>query len=235
MESMSFGWIGILLLALAAGGGIFALVRAVVRSAAKVGRLASTVTGILQKAEYEAENTPKSLSSAEPLLLDRIRRDFPQAHIYDLLFAPDGGLWLLGANGDYCIDGAGVEGESSADYTFYNIATGLTHMTTANSRSYVSPEGDACIACTRKESAGMRQRPRERKTPLACSFGTFWSVACAMPGSVRSSSSSETCFRMSTGLGLAWPRVTRRLAALRAWAVPYARRNATGGCACTRP
>ena len=78
MESMSFGWIGILLLALAAGGGIFALVRAVVRSAAKVGRLASTVTGILQKAEYEAENTPKSLSSAEPLLLDRIRRDFPE-------------------------------------------------------------------------------------------------------------------------------------------------------------
>ena len=78
----------------------------------------------------------------------RIRRDFPQAHIYDLLFAPDGGLWLLGANGVYCIDGAGVEGESSADYIFYNIATGLTHMTTANSRSYVSPEGDACIACT---------------------------------------------------------------------------------------
>ena len=78
MESMSFGWIGILLLALAAGAGIFALVRAVVRSAAKVGRLASTVTGILQKAEYEAENTPKSLSSAEPLLLDRIRRDFPE-------------------------------------------------------------------------------------------------------------------------------------------------------------
>ena len=78
MESMSFGWIGILLLALAAGGGIFALVRAIVRSAAKVGRLASTVTGILQKAEYEAENTPKSLSSAEPLLLDRIRRDFPE-------------------------------------------------------------------------------------------------------------------------------------------------------------
>ena len=78
----------------------------------------------------------------------RIRRDFPQAHIYDLLFAPDGGIWLLGANGVYCIDGAGVEGESGADYIFYNAATGLTHMTTANSRNYVSPEGDAWIACT---------------------------------------------------------------------------------------
>ncbi len=65
----------------------------------------------------------------------RIRRDFPQAHIYDLLFAPDGGLWLLGANGVYCIDGASVEGESGADDLFYSASTGLTHMTTANSRS----------------------------------------------------------------------------------------------------
>ncbi len=78
----------------------------------------------------------------------RIRQDFPQAHIYDLLFAPDGGLWLLGANGVYCIDGMSVENEGAADYAFYSAATGLTHMTTANSRSYVSPEGDAYIACT---------------------------------------------------------------------------------------
>ncbi len=78
----------------------------------------------------------------------RIRRDFPQAHIYDMLFAPDGGLWLLGANGVYYIDGASVENEGGADYLFYSASTGLTHMTTANSRSYVSPEGDAYIACT---------------------------------------------------------------------------------------
>ena len=90
-------------------------------------------------------------SNAVAVLADgeiRIRQDFPQAHIYDLLFAPDGGLWLLGANGVYWIDGAGVDGESGADYLFYSASTGLTHMTTANSRSYVSPEGEAYIACT---------------------------------------------------------------------------------------
>ena len=78
----------------------------------------------------------------------RIRQDFPRAHIYDLLFAPDGGLWLLGANGIYYIDAAGVEGEGPAESTFFSVSTGLTHMTTANSRSYVSPEGSAYIACT---------------------------------------------------------------------------------------
>ena len=78
----------------------------------------------------------------------RIKAGFPRAHIYDLLFAPDGGLWLLGANGVYYIDAENVEGEGTAEYTFFSTSTGLTHMTTANSRSYVSPEGDAYIACT---------------------------------------------------------------------------------------
>ncbi|MBR4693133.1 MAG: SpoIIE family protein phosphatase [Oscillospiraceae bacterium] len=90
-------------------------------------------------------------SNAVAVLKDgeiRIRKDFPQAHIYDMLFAPDGGIWLLGANGVYFVDGESVEGEGGADYTFYSVSTGLTHMTTANSRSYVSADGDACIACT---------------------------------------------------------------------------------------
>ena len=78
----------------------------------------------------------------------RIKQGFPQAHFYDLLFAPDGGVWLLGANGIYFIDAANVDGEGTAEYTFFSVATGLTHMTTANSRSYVSPEGDAYVACT---------------------------------------------------------------------------------------
>ena len=73
----STGGIGILLIILLAGAGLVAL-RYVVRAARRVGNLASTVTDIVKKADYEAETTPKSLSSAEPLLLDRIRRDFPE-------------------------------------------------------------------------------------------------------------------------------------------------------------
>ena len=78
MEGLSIGGIGTILLVLLIGGGAIVALRAIVRSATKVGRLASTVTDIIKKADYEAENTPKSLSSAEPLLLDRIKRDFPE-------------------------------------------------------------------------------------------------------------------------------------------------------------
>ena len=68
---------GIILLIVIVGGALVAL-RYVIRAARRVGNLASTVTDILKKADYEVEATPKSLSSAEPLLLDRIRRDFPE-------------------------------------------------------------------------------------------------------------------------------------------------------------
>ena len=72
------GGIGIILLIIIVGGGVFAAARAIVRSAVKVGNLASVLTGVIKKADLEVETTPKSLSSAEPLLLDRIRRDFPE-------------------------------------------------------------------------------------------------------------------------------------------------------------
>lgn len=73
----STGGIGILLLIIVVGAGLVAL-RYVVRAALRVGNLASLLTGVLKKADLEAETTPKSLSSAEPLLMDRIRRDFPE-------------------------------------------------------------------------------------------------------------------------------------------------------------
>ena len=71
------GGIGIILLIIIVGGALVAL-RYVIRAALRVGNLASTVTDILKKADFEVEATPRSLSSAEPLLLDRIRRDFPE-------------------------------------------------------------------------------------------------------------------------------------------------------------
>ena len=71
------GGIGIVLLIILAGAGLVAL-RYVIRAALKVGNLASMLAGVLKKADLEAETTPKSLSSAEPLLMDRIKRDFPE-------------------------------------------------------------------------------------------------------------------------------------------------------------
>ena len=70
--------IGTILLIILIGGGVVAVVRAVVRSALRVGNLASVLSGVIKKADLEAQTTPKSLSSAEPLLMDRIKRDFPE-------------------------------------------------------------------------------------------------------------------------------------------------------------
>ena len=74
----SVAGIGTILLIILIGGGALVALRFVIRAAWRVGNLASLLSGIIKKADLEAETTPKSLSSAEPLLLDRIRRDFPE-------------------------------------------------------------------------------------------------------------------------------------------------------------
>ena len=70
--------IGTILLIILIGGGVLVALHFVVRAALRVGNLASILAGVIKKADLEAETTPKSLSSAEPLLQDRIRRDFPE-------------------------------------------------------------------------------------------------------------------------------------------------------------
>ena len=74
----SAGGIGIILLIIILGGAGLVALRYVIRAALKVGNLASLLTGAIKKADLEVETTPKSLSSAEPLLMDRIKRDFPE-------------------------------------------------------------------------------------------------------------------------------------------------------------
>ena len=70
--------IGVILLLVLIGAGVLVTLRFVIRAALRVGNLASILSGVIKKADFEAAATPKSLSSAEPLLLDRIRRDFPE-------------------------------------------------------------------------------------------------------------------------------------------------------------
>ena len=70
--------IGTILLIILVGGATLVALRFVIRAALSVGNLATVLSSLLKKADYEAESTPKSLSSAEPLLMDRIKRDFPE-------------------------------------------------------------------------------------------------------------------------------------------------------------
>ena len=83
----------------------------------------------------------------------RIRRftNLPEANhsgspYYDILFAPDGSLWLLGGSGICVVDGDALLAGEMPDSTVYNKKNGLPHISTSNSRSYVSPDGVAYLA-----------------------------------------------------------------------------------------
>ena len=65
---------------------------------------------------------------------------------YDILLADNGTVWMLGGTGIYVADGDELKAGTLSDYLFYDVKNGLPHITTANSRSYVSPEGRAYIA-----------------------------------------------------------------------------------------
>ena len=73
---------------------------------------------------------------------------FPMAHIYDILFSNDGDLWLMAANGVYVIPNDEVDSETAAAYLSYGASSGISHMTTPNSRNCVTPDGLAYVACT---------------------------------------------------------------------------------------
>ena len=102
--------IGTILLIILIGGGVLVALRYVIRAALKVGNLASTLTGIISKADLEAETTPKSLSSAEPLLMDRIKRDFPEYNpeLIRQRVARDAKTFYESAQAGKCLYGDGV-------------------------------------------------------------------------------------------------------------------------------
>lgn len=118
MESVA--GIGIILLIILCGGALVAL-RYVVRAARKVGNLASVLSGVIQKADFEAETTPKSLSSAEPLLLDRIRRDFPEYNpeLIRQRVMKDAKTFYESARAGRCLYGDGVSDQLKERLTSY--------------------------------------------------------------------------------------------------------------------
>ena len=54
----------------------------------------------------------------------------------------------MAANGVYVIPGKETESEEPAAYLYYGASSGISHMTTPNSRSCVTAQGIAYVACT---------------------------------------------------------------------------------------
>lgn len=91
-------------------------------------------------------------SNAVAVLQDgaiRTETRFPMAHIYDILFSDGGDLWLMAANAVFVIPKDQVDSRTpAAAYLSYGASSGISHMTTPNSRNCVTPEGIAYVACT---------------------------------------------------------------------------------------
>ena len=67
---------------------------------------------------------------------------------YDVLCADNGNVFLLCNTGIFVMDGDALIAGEETEYELYNSKNGLPHMVTPNSRSYVSDDGDAYIACS---------------------------------------------------------------------------------------
>ncbi|MBR5047796.1 MAG: hypothetical protein IKX76_06125, partial [Eubacterium sp.] len=65
---------------------------------------------------------------------------------YDLLLPKSDDVWVCGGTGIYIINARQLLAGENPDYTFYNGSMGLPHITTSNSRNYVSAEGDAYLS-----------------------------------------------------------------------------------------
>ena len=73
--------------------------------------------------------------------------NFPYSNNIDMQFDANGGIWILSSNGIYFVNGDDMIMDSSNMlYSFYDIRSGLPSIATANSRSYISPDGTLYIA-----------------------------------------------------------------------------------------
>ena len=67
---------------------------------------------------------------------------------YDVLCADTGKVFLMCNTGILVMDGDDLIDGTVSDYEHYNSKKGLPHMVTPNSRSYVTENGDAYVACS---------------------------------------------------------------------------------------
>ena len=72
--------------------------------------------------------------------------NFPYSNNFDMQFDAQGGIWILSGNGVYFVNGDNLLSDEELLYSFYDIRSGLPSIATANSRSYISPEGTLYIA-----------------------------------------------------------------------------------------
>ncbi len=74
---------------------------------------------------------------------------FPYSNNFDMYFDESGGIWVLGSSGIYVLNGEQMLRDEESEYLFYDMSCGLPCVATANSRSYLSEDGDLYISGAR--------------------------------------------------------------------------------------
>ena len=75
-------------------------------------------------------------------------RGFPYANNYDLYENSRGELWVLSSSGIYVASAGQLLANDTIEAMYYNAENGLDCITTANSYSELTEDGDLYIACT---------------------------------------------------------------------------------------
>ena len=71
----------------------------------------------------------------------RTLSNFAYSNNFDMYFDDKGGVWILSSNRIYAVNRENLLADENPVYSFYDMRSGLPYITTANSRSYLSPDG----------------------------------------------------------------------------------------------
>ncbi len=75
-------------------------------------------------------------------------KNFPYSNNFDLFFDTNGRIWVLSSNGIYVVKRDDVLKDERIDYTLYDTKCGLPGTPTANSYSWISPDGELYISAS---------------------------------------------------------------------------------------
>ena len=133
------------------GGGIFAVTENGTRPIGKADGLNSEV--ILRVKRSRTQDvlwivTSNSLAYMTPDYKVTTVQKFPYPNNYDLYENSKGDVWVLASNGIYVIPAAELIANGEIEPVFYGIPSGLPCITTANSFSELTEDGDLYIAAS---------------------------------------------------------------------------------------
>lgn len=109
-------------------------------------------SGIVMRIKYDAAHklywvvTSNSLAYMDENYHVTTLHQFPYSNNFDLYESSQGDMWVLSSNGIYVTSTEQLIANGKIESVHYGIANGLPHLTTSNSYSELTPDGNLYIA-----------------------------------------------------------------------------------------